>query len=60
MRARRRPWPLQNYPEGDREVVHRRGSSAVAMEAGTHLIWISAQLQELGHEVIVANVPRAK
>jgi hypothetical protein len=28
----------------------------VAMEAGTHLIWISEQLQELGHEVIVANV----
>jgi transposase len=26
------------------------------MEAGTHSIWISAQLQELGHEVIVANV----
>src|SRR5271154_7605955 len=30
--------------------------SRVAMEAGTHSIWISAQLQELGHEVIVANV----
>jgi transposase len=28
----------------------------VAMEAGTHAIWISEQLQELGHEVIVANV----
>ena len=27
-----------------------------AMEAGTHSIWISEQLQELGHEVIVANV----
>lgn len=26
------------------------------MEAGTHSICISAQLQELGHEVIVANV----
>jgi transposase len=25
-------------------------------EAGTHSIWISAQLQEQGHEVIVANV----
>jgi len=31
-------------------------SERVAMEAGTHSIWISAQLQELGHEVIVANV----
>jgi transposase len=26
------------------------------MEAGVHLIWISEQLQELGHEVILANV----
>jgi transposase len=26
------------------------------MEAGTHSIWISKQLRELGHEVIVANV----
>jgi hypothetical protein len=28
----------------------------VAMEAGTHSIWISEHLQELSHEVIVANV----
>jgi transposase len=28
----------------------------IAMEAGTHSIWISQQLQEMGHEVIVANV----
>jgi transposase len=28
----------------------------VVMEAGTHSIWISEQLQELGHHVIVANV----
>lgn len=28
----------------------------VAMEAGTHSIWIREQLQELGHEIIVANV----
>jgi transposase len=26
------------------------------MEAGTRSIWVSGQLQELGHEVIVANV----
>src|SRR5271168_1069578 len=31
-------------------------SARVAMEAGVHSIWISEQLQELGHEVIVANV----
>src|ERR1700743_3849483 len=28
----------------------------VAMEAGTHSIWVSEQIRELGHEVIVANV----
>jgi transposase len=28
----------------------------IAMEAGTHSIWISQQLQELGLEVVVANV----
>ena len=28
----------------------------IAMEAGTHSIWISERLQELGHHVIVANV----
>ena len=27
----------------------------VAMEGGVHSIWISEQLQELGHEVIVAD-----
>ena len=26
------------------------------MEAGTHSIWVSEQIRELGHEVIVANV----
>jgi transposase len=26
------------------------------MEAGTHSIWVREQIQELGHEVIVANV----
>src|SRR5260370_6055518 len=31
-------------------------SVRIAMEAGTHSIWISQQLQEMGHEVIVANV----
>jgi hypothetical protein len=31
-------------------------STRVAMEAGVHSIWISEQLQEFGHEVIVANV----
>jgi transposase len=28
----------------------------VAMENGTHSIWVSEQIKRLGHEVIVANV----
>ena len=28
----------------------------IAMEAGTHSIWINEKLLEFGHEVIVANV----
>jgi transposase len=28
----------------------------IALEAGTHSIWLSQQLQEYGHEVLVANV----
>jgi hypothetical protein len=28
----------------------------IAMGAGTHSIWISEQIEELGHEVIAANV----
>jgi transposase len=28
----------------------------IAMETGTHSIWVSERLQEMGHEVIVANV----
>jgi transposase len=48
--------PLQNHAEGDREVVTDLPPTRVAMEAGVHSIWISEQLQELGHDVIVANV----
>jgi transposase len=33
-----------------------RPPACVAMEAGTHSIRISEQLQDLDHEVIVANV----
>jgi len=31
-------------------------SVRIAMEAGTHSIWMSEQLGEMGHVVIVANV----
>jgi hypothetical protein len=43
-------------PIGSREVVYRSASGVDCDGSGTHSIWISEQLQELGHEVIVANV----
>lgn len=38
------------------DVPHAR----VAIEAGVHSIWISEQLEQLGHEVIVANVRKLR
>jgi hypothetical protein len=43
----RRPRPLQDEFERSREVVYEYAPARVAMEAGTHSIWISEQLQEL-------------
>ena len=34
----------------------RMPPARVALEAGTHSIWITQQLQAYGHEVLVANV----
>ncbi len=42
--------------EGMRTLFGKRGKKArVAMEVGTHSPWVSRQLKELGHEVLVAN-----
>lgn len=48
-RFRTTPKPIDTWFT---DVLHAR----VAMEAGVHAIWISEQLEQLGHEVIVANV----
>jgi transposase len=37
-------------------VVHGSVASTRGNGGGTHSIWVSEQLQELGHEVIVANI----
>src|ERR1700735_3348976 len=47
---------FRTTPKGIEKWFTDVAPARVAMEAGTHSIWISAQLQELGHEVIVANV----
>ena len=42
-------------PKGIKEVFGRIPRSQIALETGTHSPWISRQLTELGHEVIVAH-----
>jgi xanthine dehydrogenase iron-sulfur cluster and FAD-binding subunit A len=36
------------------------GRALVAMETDTHSIWVSQQIKDLGHEVIVGNVPELR
>src|SRR5260370_11993419 len=50
------PGPVCTSPSGVEKWFTDLPPVRIAMEAGTHSIWISEQLQELGHEVIVANV----
>jgi len=47
---------FRTSPKGVEKWFTDVAPARVAMEAGTHSIWISEQLQELGHQVIVANV----
>jgi transposase len=47
---------FRTSPKGVEKWFTDLAPARVAMEAGTHSIWISEQLQEMGHEVIVANV----
>jgi hypothetical protein len=44
---------FRNTPSGVERWFTDLPSVHIAMEAGTHSIWISQQLQEMGHEVIV-------
>ena len=41
-------------PSGADKSFRDLGPARVAMESGTHSIWVSEQIRELGHEVIVA------
>jgi len=47
---------FRTNPSGVGKRFRDLGPARVAMEAGTHSIWVSEQIRELGHEVIVANV----
>ena len=46
---------LPTTPKGIEEVFGRIPRSRIALETGTHSPWVSRQLTELGHEVIVAH-----
>jgi len=47
---------FRTTPEALAKHFEALSPARIAMEAGTHSIWISEQLREFGHEVIVANV----
>jgi transposase len=46
---------LPTMPKGMEEVFGRIPRSRIALETGTHSPWVSRQLTQLGHEVIVAH-----
>ena len=46
---------LPTTPKGIQEVFGKIPRSRIALETGTHSPWVSRQLTQLGHEVIVAH-----
>jgi hypothetical protein len=46
---------LPTTPEAMKQTFGKIPRSLIALETGTHSPWISRQLTELGHEVIVAH-----
>jgi len=46
---------LPTTPKAIQHVFHKIPRSRIALETGTHSPWVSRQLTELGHEVIVAH-----
>jgi transposase len=50
---------LPTTPKGFEQVFSKIPRSRIALETGTHSSWVSRQLTELGHEVIVAHARNA-
>jgi transposase len=46
---------LPTTPKGMHQVFRKFPRSRIALETGTHSAWVSRQLTQLGHEVIVAH-----
>lgn len=51
---------LPTTPEAMRQTFGKIPRSLVALERGTHSPWVSRQLTELGHEVIVAHAQKVQ
>ena len=51
---------ITNHKESIRRLSRKHGNARMIMETGTHSPWISRMLQELGHEVIVANARKLR
>jgi transposase len=51
---------VRTHAKGLREVFGGMPHSRIALEIGTHSPWISRLLNELGHEVIVANARKVR
>jgi len=51
---------LLTTPKGIEEVFVRIPRSRIALETGTHSPWVSRQLTQLGHEVIVAHARKVR
>ena len=48
---------LPTTPKGIHQVFSKIPRSRIALETGTHSPWVSRQLTQKGHEVIVASAP---
>src|SRR5580704_3750070 len=51
---------LPTTPKGIEKVFSRIPRSRIALETGTHSPWVSRQLTQLGHEVIVAHARKVR
>lgn len=55
-------WSRPAFARGTRRCTHfaTRSRARVVLEVGTHSPWVSRLLEELGHEVLVANARRVR
>jgi len=51
---------ITNHKESIRRLSKKHPQALMVMETGTHSPWISRMLQDLGHEVIVANARKLR